>query len=401
MKQIVSFSCPVKSEEVTLTAFITEWLHRDCILGVPFKEQYKGIAISIISRKVNLIPYSEYIEVIDGVHARRLSQNSDIHTELFWIAAQSNMEITDQWTGKAKDIEKEFSDVIVEELPDVPTNPGRIKHTIELKPGTVSTTHRPYHMNISDKKELEKQLDALLKTQRIAPSTSPFATPALFVTKKDGTKRLCCDFRSLNDAAIKSEYPLPKMDGLFDQLVGASHFSQLDLVSRYHQVEVEPKNQYKTAFITHEGQYIWKVMPFGFTNAPSTFQMLVNETLRELIGKCVIVYLDDILVYSQSESEHVQHLREVFKRLRDQGLYAKRSQTKLFQSSIKFLGHRVDKDEIHVDESKVEAIVQWPKPIKPKEALSFVATCSFFRRFIPKFAKISNPLYEYANRKVK
>ena len=126
----------------------------------------------------------------------------------------------------------------------------------------------------------------------------------------------------------------------------------------------------------------------------------MNDTLRGLIGKCAIVYLDDILVYSKNEQEHIQHLREVFGRLRSQGLYAKKSKTKLLRSSIKFLGHRVDKDGIHVDESKVDTIVKWPKPVKPKEALSFVATCSFFRRFIPKFADISNPLYEFANRKL-
>ena len=400
VKQIISFNCIIESEEVTIVAFIADWLQRDCILGVPFKEQYKGIAIPIISRKVTLLSYSDYVKVIDGVQARRLLQNSDIHVELYWISTNTTDNKNDRWTARAKEIEDEFSDVIVDELPDKPVLSRNIKHTIDLKPGTAPIARRPYRMNVSDKKELERQLDVLLKTQRIEPSTSPFAAPVLFVTKKDGTKRLCCDFRGLNDATIKSKYPLPKMDELFDQLVGASHFSQLDLVSGYHQVEVDSKDQYKTAFVTHEGQYVWKVMPFGLTNAPSTFQMLMNDTLRGLIGKCVIVYLDDILVYSKSEQEHIQHLREVFGRLRSQGLYAKKSKTKLLQSSIKFLGHRVDKDGIHVDESKVDTIVKWPKPVKPKEALSFVATCSFFRRFIPKFADISNPLYEFANRKL-
>lgn len=142
-------------------------------------------------------------------------------------------------------------------------------------------------------------------------------------------------------------------------------------------------------------------MPFGLTNAPSTFQMLMNETLRGLIGKSVIVYLDDILVYSKSETDHINHLREVFQRLRDQCLYAKRSKTLLLQSFIIFLGHRVDQKGIRVDETKADAIVKWLVPAKPKEALSFVATGSFFRRFIPKFSEISNPLYEYANKKIK
>lgn len=172
-------------------------------------------------------------------------------------------------------------------------------------------------------------------------------------------------------------------------------------MSGYHQVEVELKDQYKTAFVTYEGQYTWKVMPFGLTNAPSTFQMLMNETLRGLIGKSVIVYLDDILVYSKSETDHINHLREVFQRLRDQCLYAKRSKTLLLQSFIIFLGHRVDQKGIRVDETKADAIVKWLVPAKPKEALSFVATGSFFRRFIPKFSEISNPLYEYANKKIK
>lgn len=219
---MILLECIIEGELTRLTAFVADWLPRDCILGVPFKEQYKGIAIPIIARNVQLIPATEYIQVIDAVEMRRLLKNSNITAGMYWISSANN-EPEAIHNKKVKDIMKEFEDVIVDELPDLPTIPRKIKHTIELKPGSAPVARRPYRINASDKKELEKQLDVLLKTQRIAPSTLPFAAPVLFVTKKDGTKRSCCAFRGLNDETIKSKYLLPKMDELFDQLGSASH----------------------------------------------------------------------------------------------------------------------------------------------------------------------------------
>lgn len=398
VKQMISFKCIIESEPVNIVAFVADWLKQDCILGVPFKERYKDIAIPIISREVKLITTNEYFQLISAAEARRELSNSDVKAHLFWISSpDSDSKNTN--AQLAEPIFKEYSDVLVDQLPDKPAPKRLIQHLIDLVPGTAPVARRPYRMSAAEKRELEKQLEVLLRSGRIEQSTSPFAAPVLFVNKKDGTKRLCCDFRGLNDVTVKSKFPLPRIDDLFDQLSGASTFSQLDLAQGYHQVEVKEEDQYKTSFVTHEGQYIWKVMPFGLTNAPSTFQLLMNETLKGLIGKCVLVYLDDILVYSKSRKEHLQHLRLVMNRLREQQLFAKKSKCHFFMESVNFLGHTIDADGIHVDNSKVKAMVDWPEPKKPVDMQSFLGTAGFYRKFIKDFSAIANPLYAYGNKK--
>ena len=159
------------------------------------------------------------------------------------------------------------------------------------------------------------------------------------------------------------------------------------------------RDRYKTAFVTHEGQYIWKVMPFGLTNAPSTFQRLMNETLKGYIGKFVIVYLDDILIFSKDQKEHTMHLGLVLNRLQKAQLYAKKSKCHFYLDKVHFLGHTIDKDGIHVDDKKVKAMVDWPKPQKPKDAASFLGLAGFYRKFVEDFSGVANPLYEYSNKK--
>ncbi|KAK5962496.1 reverse transcriptase family protein PWA37_000541 [Arxiozyma heterogenica] len=184
---------------------------------------------------------------------------------------------------------------------------------------------------------------------------------------------------------IKSKYLLPKMNELFDQFVGASYFLQLDLMNGCYQLEVDSRDHYKIASVTQQEQYVWKVISFGLTNALSIFQMLMNDTLQGCIGQRVIVYLVNILVRFKSEQEHIMQIRQVFGQSRTQVLYAKKSMRRLLQSSIKFLGYQIGKNGIHVDGSKVDTSVKWSKPMTLKEALSFMATCLFFKRFIPSY----------------
>ena len=359
--EMLSFKCLVDSEEVIINAFIAPWLKTECILGVPFVQQYSEIAIPAISQEVKLITSQEYFKVISATEAHREISKSGTHVQLFWIS--TNDHVSENFNDiNTQEILKEFSDIIVDKLPNVPPTERPIKHTIEVLPGTSPVARRPYRMSASDKRELERQLSELLESKRIEAKSSPFAAPVLFVTKKDGTKRLCCDFRGLNDVTVKNKYPLPRIDDLFDMLAGASTFSQLDLVSGYHQVEVAKEDQYKTAFVTHEGQYVWKVMPFGLTNAPSTFQMLMNETLKGLIGKIVLVYLDDILIFSKSVNEHKNHLKMVLNRIKEQGLFVKKSKSFFFKNSVNFLGHTISAEGLHVNKSKFQAVVDWPTP---------------------------------------
>ncbi|GJY65810.1 putative reverse transcriptase domain-containing protein [Tanacetum coccineum] len=186
--------------------------------------------------------------------------------------------------------------------------------------------------------------------------------PVLFVKKKDGSMRLCIDYRELNKITIRNRYPLPRIDDLFDQLQGAKHFSKIDLRSGYHQLRVKEQDISKTAFRTRYGHYEFLVMPFGLTNAPAVFMDLMNRVFHEFLDKFVIVFIDDILVFSKSKEEHEEHLRTVLQILRQEKLYAKFSKCEFWLSKVAFLGHIVSAEGITMDPAKVEAITKWPRP---------------------------------------
>ncbi|GJR41673.1 putative reverse transcriptase domain-containing protein [Tanacetum coccineum] len=219
-------------------------------------------------------------------------------------------------------IVSEFQDVFPEELPGIP--PIRdVEFNIELIPGAEPISKAPYRMAPIELKELKDQLQELLERGFIRPSVSPWGAPVLFVKKKDGSMRLCIDYRELNKITIRNRYPLPRIDDLFDQLQGAKHFSKIDLRSGYHQLRVKEQDISKTAFRTRYGHYEFLVMPFGLTNAPAVFMDLMNRVFHEFLDKFVIVFIDDILVFSKSKEEHEEHLRTVLQILRQEKLYAK------------------------------------------------------------------------------
>jgi hypothetical protein len=213
-------------------------------------------------------------------------------------------------------------------------------------PGATPVSKTPYRMSTPELKELQMQLEELLKKGYIHPSVSPWGAPVLFVKKKYGTLRLCIDFRQLNKVTIKNKYPLPRIDDLFDQLKDAKIFSKIDLRSGYHQVRIKDEDISKTAFRTRYGHYEFTVVPFGLSNAPIVFMCLMNGVFRKYLDKFVIVFLDDILVYSKSEEEHEHHLRMVLQVLREHQLYAKLSKCSFYQKQIHYLGHIISKDGI-------------------------------------------------------
>jgi hypothetical protein len=234
----------------------------------------------------------------------------------------------------------DYLDVFPDELPGMP--PDRdIEFAIELQPGTAPISKRPYRMPPAELAELKRQLQELLEKGFIRPSTSPWGCSALFVKKKDESLRMCVDYRPLNAVTIKNKYPLPRIDVLFDQLVGAKVFSKIDLRSGYHQIKIRASDIPKTAFSTRYGLYEFLVMSFALTNAPAYFMYLMNSVFMPEMDKFVVVFIDDILVYSKNEAEHTEHLHIVLQRLRNHRLCAKLSKCEFWLREIKFLGHTI------------------------------------------------------------
>lgn len=288
-------------------------------------------------------------------------------------------------------IVKEYLDVFPEELPGMPPK-REVEFVIDLVPGTTPIAKRPYRMAATELAELKKQLTELEQKGYIRPSSSPWGAPVLFVGKKDGSKRLCVDYRALNGVTIKNKYPLPRIDDLFDQLKGAKYFSKIDLRSGYYQLRIRPEDVPKTAFVTRYGQYEFTVMPFGLTNAPAYFMNLMNKIFMEELDKFVVVFIDDILVYSRSAEEHGQHLKMVLEKLRDHQLYAKFSKCEFWLQKVSFLGHILTAEGIAVDPEKVTAVANWKKPTTVTEIRSFLGLAGYYRRFIEGFSKIARPM---------
>ncbi|GJT01596.1 retrotransposon protein, putative, ty3-gypsy subclass [Tanacetum coccineum] len=234
----------------------------------------------------------------------------------------------------------------------------------------------------SEMKELSEQLKELSDKGFIRPSSSPWGAPVLFVKKKDGSFRMCIDYRELNKLTVKNRYPLPRIDDLFDQLQGSSVYSKIDLRSGYHQLRVREEDIPKTAFKTRYGHYEFQVMPFGLTNAPAVFMDLMNRVCKPYLDKFVIVFIDDILIYSKNKQEHEEHLKQILELLKKEELYAKFSKCEFWISKVLFLGHMIDSKGIHVDPAKIESIKDWTSPKSPTEIRQFLGLAGYYRRFI-------------------
>jgi hypothetical protein len=294
----------------------------------------------------------------------------------------------------------DYPDVFPDELPGMP--PDRdIEFAIELQPRTAPISKRPYRMPPAELAELKKQLQELLDKGFIRPSTSPWGCLALFVKKKDESLRLCVDYRPLNAVTIKNKYPLPRIDVLFDQLVGAKVFSKIDLRSGYHQIKIRASDILKTAFSTRYGLYEYLVMSFELTNAPAYFMYLMNLVFMPELDKFVVVFIDDILVYSKNEAEHDEDLHIVLQLLHDHRLYAKLSKCDFWLKEIKFLGHTISRDGVSVDPEKVQEVMDWKPPTTVRQIRSFLGLAGYYRRFIPDFSRIAKPMTELLKKGVK
>ncbi|GJR17079.1 putative reverse transcriptase domain-containing protein [Tanacetum coccineum] len=227
--------------------------------------------------------------------------------------------------------------------------------------------------------ELSTQLQELSDKGFIRPSSSPWGALVLFVKKKDGSFRMCIDYPELNKLTMKNQYPLMRIDDLFDQLQGSRVYSKIDLRFVYHQLRVREEDISETTFRTHYGHYEFQVMPFGLTNAPAVFMDLMNRICKLYLDRFAIVFIDDILIYSKRRKEHEGHLKLIFRLLKEEELYAEFSKFDFWLSKIQFLGHVIDSEGIHVDPAKIESIKDWTSPKTPTEIRQFLGLAGYYR----------------------
>jgi hypothetical protein len=295
--------------------------------------------------------------------------------------------------AKLQQLLQQYSNVFADLPPELPPE-RNVAFTIPLQPGATPPARRMYRLSPKELEEVKRQITELLKKGFIEPSSSPFGAPILFVAKKDGSLRMVIDYRQLNKITVKNKYPLPRIEDLYDSLLGAKVYSSLDLQQGYNQIRIAPEDVPKTGFITPVGSYQFKVLSFGLTNSPAIFQKAMNDVFGQYIGKFVAIYLDDILVYSKTEAEHVDHLQKVLQLLSDNKLYAKMSKCEFFKPQLQFLGHVVSQDGLQVDPSKVDVVNNWQVPTTIKELRSFLGLANYFRKYVQGYSSLVAPLIQ-------
>jgi hypothetical protein len=325
---------------------------------------------------------------IQAASLKEISKEFRQGHSVFAICPQSTMQDT-------KGVQSPSMSQVLAKYPEIFDEPTQlppkreIDHTISLKEGIEPVNVRPYRYAYFQKAEIEKQVQEMLNSGLIRPSTSPFSSPVLLVKKKDGSWRFCTDYRSLNAVTIKDRFPIPTVEDMLDELHGAAYFTKLDLRAGYHQVRVQPSYIHKTAFRTHNGHYEYLVMPFGLSNAPSTFQAIMNAIFRPHLRKFILVFFDDILIYSPTWEMHLHHVTQTLDILKQQQFYLKASKCAFGKQELEYLGHIVSHQGVKVDSNKIEAMVAWPQPANISELRGFLGLTGYYRKFVRNYGLIA------------
>ena len=292
-----------------------------------------------------------------------------------------------------------YSQVFSEEEAAELADHGPHDLAIDLVDGAQAPWGPLYPLSQAELAVLQEYLRSNMQKGYIRPSKSPAGAPILFAKKKDGTLRLCVDYRALNALTVKNRHPLPLIQESLDQLTTGRYFSKLDMRDAYHRVRIKPGDEWKTAFRTRYGHFEYTVMPFGLSNAPASFQSYINNALAGLLDHICVVYLDDILIYSQTEEEHIEHIRLVLERLRIHKLYAKRSKCEFLRDSVDFLGFVIGREGVSVEPDRIRSIQEWPLPASVRDIRVFIGFANYYRRFIKGFSRVTAPLNRYTEGK--
>ncbi|GKC81592.1 putative reverse transcriptase domain-containing protein [Tanacetum coccineum] len=348
----------------------------DVIIGMDWLAKYH--ALIICDEKIVRIPYGDEVLIIRGDDC-----DGGMH-----VTSKKNEDKSEEKRLKDVPIVWEFPEVFPEDLPGLP--PARqVEFQIDLVPSAAPIARAPYRLAPAELQELSTQLQELSDRGFIRPSSSPWGALVLFVKTKDGSFWMCIDYRELNKLTMKNRYPLSGIDDLFDQLQGSRVYSKIDLRSGYNQLRIREEDILKIAFRTRYGHYEFQVMSFGLTNALAVFMDLMNRVCKPYLDRFVIVFIDDILIYSKSRKEHEGHLKLILKLLKKEKLYVKFSKCEFWLSKVQFLGHVIDSEGIHVDPAKIESIKDWASPNTPTKIHQFLGLAGYYRRFIEGFSKIA------------
>ncbi|GKA26245.1 putative reverse transcriptase domain-containing protein [Tanacetum coccineum] len=344
-----------------------DWMAKHRLKVVCYKKYIRvpyGNDMLIIQGERRGVKDESRLEVISSTRTQKYI-NQGCQVFLIQMMKEEEIEIPKRQIEDVPII-RDFPEVFPEYFPGLPPT-RQVEFHIELIPGAAPVARAPYRLAPAEMKELAEQLKELSDKGFIRPSSSPWGAPILFVKKKDGSFRMCIDYHELNKLIVKNRYPLPRIDDLFDQLQGSIIYSKIDLRSCYHQSRVGEEDIPKTAFRTRYGHYEFRVIPFGLINAPAVFMDLMNRMCKPYLDKFVIVFIDDILIYSHNKKEHEEHLKTILELLKKEELYAKFSKCEFWINTVKFLGHVIDNSGIHVDPTKIEAVKNWASPTTPSE----------------------------------
>jgi hypothetical protein len=377
----------------------------DVLLGQPYLwkrhvvyESRPRSVIITLGRQLYRIPEVASPTAISLISAKQCSKviSQTGKFIFFVIHAHSKQKVaTSMASTQSLSLQQKQVDGIVEEYRDIFSSPTgvpthcQVKHPIDLTPDTPLPNGPVYHRSLMENDEIRHQIQELLQKGHIRPNSSPCGSPIVLVQKKDGTWRLCIDYRALNKITVRNRYPIPRIDDLLDQLKGEKFFNKIDLKSGYHQVPIEPTDVWKTTFKSKEGLFEWLVMPFGLTNAPTTFMRLMDDVLRPFTNSFVVVYLDDILIFNRTWEEHMRHIQQVLSTLRQHKLYANLEKCSFGMNKVQYLGYIVDEHGVHVDPAKIQVIRDWPAPTTLTELQSFLGLANFYRRFMLGFSHIA------------